>query len=276
MDGFKRGEEYRRQQLLDFVGSRQAQSGVIWGDLRPTELICTTGGRHGKKAGYIDEQLSDGSWHYFGQGMLGSQDIRTAANSRLASSSTTVFLFTCREPSSSEVKRANSYGKLYKHVGQFIVAGHDLYIPTVGKRTEDSLLRFRLIPIDIEPENIRLSDLDTNLRSWIVREEREAIKTGLSLQKYWLRCAAIKAYAYERANGICEGCQRTAPFLRADGSKYLEVHHLSRLADAGPDSPENVAALCPNCHREVHSGADGRTLNSRIRAAILEKERSRD
>ncbi|MFC1652495.1 HNH endonuclease [Planctomycetota bacterium] len=37
---------------------------------------------------------------------------------------------------------------------------------------------------------------------------------------------------------------------------FLEVHHLFRLADDGPDIPDNVAAICPNCHRELHYGAD--------------------
>jgi 5-methylcytosine-specific restriction protein A len=57
-----------------------------------------------------------------------------------------------------------------------------------------------------------------------------------------------------RANGTCEGCGQSAPFQRADGTLYLEVHHRRRLADAGEDSVENAIALCPNCHRERHYG----------------------
>ncbi len=45
-----------------------------------------------------------------------------------------------------------------------------------------------------------------------------------------------------------------APFKRPDGSDYLEVHHIIFLADEGPDTTENVAALCPSCHRECHHG----------------------
>jgi 5-methylcytosine-specific restriction protein A len=58
-----------------------------------------------------------------------------------------------------------------------------------------------------------------------------------------------------RADGRCELCRKLAPFRRAkDGSAYLEVHHLIKLADGGPDTVENAVAICPNCHRKLHYG----------------------
>jgi predicted HNH restriction endonuclease len=58
-----------------------------------------------------------------------------------------------------------------------------------------------------------------------------------------------------RAKGICERCKKKAPFLRrSDGSPYLESHHWKPLAEGGEDTVENAAALCPNCHRELHHG----------------------
>ena len=59
----------------------------------------------------------------------------------------------------------------------------------------------------------------------------------------------------ERAKGKCERCKQPAPFIQAkDGMPYLEVHHILPLEKGGDDSVENAAALCPNCHREVHLG----------------------
>jgi hypothetical protein len=56
-----------------------------------------------------------------------------------------------------------------------------------------------------------------------------------------------------RANGVCEKCGQKAPFIRrSDGSPYLEVHHWIPLGQGGEDTVKNAAALCPNCHREVH------------------------
>ena len=60
-----------------------------------------------------------------------------------------------------------------------------------------------------------------------------------------------------RSRGVCECCKRPAPFDRmSDGTPYLEVHHKKRLADGGEDTVENAVALCPNCHRQSHYGAD--------------------
>ena len=58
-----------------------------------------------------------------------------------------------------------------------------------------------------------------------------------------------------RANGVCEKCNESAPFIRAkDKTPYLEVHHKIRLSDGGEDTIENAIAVCPNCHRELHFG----------------------
>lgn len=65
----------------------------------------------------------------------------------------------------------------------------------------------------------------------------------------------VVAAVLERAGGVCEGCEKTAPFKRArDNKPYLEVHHKIRLADNGDDTVENAMALCPNCHRKAHFG----------------------
>ena len=58
-----------------------------------------------------------------------------------------------------------------------------------------------------------------------------------------------------RANGNCEHCNKTAPFIRkSDNTPYLEVHHRTPLSKGGDDTIENAEALCPNCHREKHYG----------------------
>jgi 5-methylcytosine-specific restriction protein A len=74
------------------------------------------------------------------------------------------------------------------------------------------------------------------------------------LTRAFRRNSDVIAEVLLRANGTCEGCGQSAPFQRADGTLYLEVHHRRRLADGGEDSVENAIALCPNCHRERHYG----------------------
>ncbi len=65
----------------------------------------------------------------------------------------------------------------------------------------------------------------------------------------------IVAEALERSNGVCEACQKPAPFNRlSDGTPFLEVHHVKSLSDGGTDTLDNVLSLCPNCRRERHYG----------------------
>jgi 5-methylcytosine-specific restriction protein A len=72
----------------------------------------------------------------------------------------------------------------------------------------------------------------------------------------FLRNPHVVAEALHRLDGHCGGCGNPAPFKRSDGSGYLEVHHRIPLSEGGPDTVENAVALCPNCHREAHHGAN--------------------
>src|SRR4051794_38411784 len=75
------------------------------------------------------------------------------------------------------------------------------------------------------------------------------------------RSRAVRAYVLARARGICECCQKPAPFKRKNGALYLEPHHTRRVSDGGPDHPRWVGAVCPNCHQEVHHGENGAAVN---------------
>lgn len=73
----------------------------------------------------------------------------------------------------------------------------------------------------------------------------------------FVRNQDVVAEVLFRATGTCEGCNNAAPFLRRnDGTPYLEVHHKQQLSAGGEDTVENAIALCPNCHRKIHFGAD--------------------
>ena len=82
----------------------------------------------------------------------------------------------------------------------------------------------------------------------------------------------VVAYVENRASGKCELCRKTAPFTRLDGTAFLEVHHITPLADGGEDTVNNAAALCPNCHRECHHGIEKDQLQLRLREIVLALE----
>lgn len=107
-----------------------------------------------------------------------------------------------------------------------------------------------------------MRELDLALeRSQVERLSR--IEAGLGRQPERIRVISytykrnsdVVAEALYRANGHCESCNQPAPFLRSkDNSPYLEVHHITALADGGDDTLDNVLAICPNCHRRYHFG----------------------
>lgn len=70
------------------------------------------------------------------------------------------------------------------------------------------------------------------------------------------RRADVKAWVLREARGRCELCRCDAPFKNVNDEGYLELHHVHQLAEGGPDIVENAVALCPNCHRRLHHGAD--------------------
>ena len=72
--------------------------------------------------------------------------------------------------------------------------------------------------------------------------------------KAFRRNQDVVAEVLSRADGHCEGCQKAAPFLRVNGTPFLEVHHVVMLAHGGMDTVENAIGLCPNCHRKRHYG----------------------
>lgn len=82
----------------------------------------------------------------------------------------------------------------------------------------------------------------------------------------------VVAIGRVRAGHRCEvpECAHTL-FTTADGTRFVEIHHIEPLAEGGPDTPENVACVCPSHHREAHHGTDA----SAIRAA-LQTKRSKD
>lgn len=273
------GEEYKRPQILQFMGSRQLQTGIIWGEAQPGAVVVTSGGRHGLEGGYHDERRPDGSWLYYGQGSRGDQDTTTFANRLLMDARRSVLLFSTREPTPIEVRATDSHAKRYRFEGAFVVCTWEYVVEEKGARRGERVIRFELRPA-ISPtaplDTSAMSDIaTTSLLALRERVQADALCTPgrtLTLSEYIARSERVRLYALRRAEGDCELCGAVAPFCVAEGVGFLEVHHLFRLADGGPDDPDNVAALCPNCHRAVHYAIDAKGRNERLIAIVQAKE----
>ena len=75
----------------------------------------------------------------------------------------------------------------------------------------------------------------------------------------------IVAAAKKRADFRCEvpDCINEL-FLKDDGTRYVEVHHIERLAEDGEDALDNVACVCPIHHREAHYGATKEVVKEQL------------
>ena len=81
----------------------------------------------------------------------------------------------------------------------------------------------------------------------------------------------ISTVVKNRANGHCECCHQEAPFIKENGEPYLEEHHLIPLSEGGKDSLDNVCAICPNCHRELHYGVGRNKLREKIKKYLTNR-----
>jgi len=110
------------------------------------------------------------------------------------------------------------------------------------------------------------------LRKWALEDASESVEAINRTSKTRDRSSSIRTYVLRRADGNCEGCDRRAPFETEEGSPYLEPHHIRRLSDGGPDHPEWVIALCPNCHARAHHAQDKKAFNNQLRQIVLKIE----
>ena len=148
------------------------------------------------------------------------------------------------------------------------------------------MLIFELTPLSAfeEPTRSETSSppppaLDTTLSLDDLRHKAlaDAAPTRSPVERqtfYRQRSQWIRLYALRRAQGQCEGCGIPAPFMTPDGQPYLEVHHIRRLSDGGPDHPQWVVAICPNCHRRAHYAEDAVRYNAHLSQVVQERERT--
>jgi hypothetical protein len=116
---------------------------------------------------------------------------------------------------------------------------------------------------DLSPAGLAGANIDELRRIALLRAVSSAsVRQRVRFDR--VRSEAIRLYVLRRANGRCEACEASAPFERADGTPYLEPHHVTRLADDGPDHPAKVIGLCPNCHRRAHHSIDAQVFNQKL------------
>jgi len=122
---------------------------------------------------------------------------------------------------------------------------------------------------DLTVEALEEANIE-ELRQVALLRSTRSVSARATVRLNRVRSHAIRLYVLRRAAGSCEWCEVDAPFVTSDGSAYLEPHHVTRLADGGPDHPAKVIGLCPNCHRRAHYAADAKKFNE----GLIKKLRS--
>ena len=99
-----------------------------------------------------------------------------------------------------------------------------------------------------------------------VQPESQALKRRPVSGMAFVRDPMLRAKALQRAKGLCEYCGKPG-FRMENGTVFLETHHVVPLGDGGIDAESNIAAICPNHHREAHHGVRA----TEIRQTLLSK-----
>lgn len=262
---FERGRAYNRREDIHARYAGQQQGGIITPQGHSLVIMIT--GEEGEQHGYSDTLRPDGVFEYFGEGQLGDMQMRVG-NLAIATHSQrgkSLLLFR---------KLSRSGGLRYE--GEWVCEG---VLERQAPDREGKLRRayvFELRALDsveaaLAQESLRDVPI-VELRERAFAAARPRVSSSIASRTTFERSRDVRNYVLARAGSGCEGCSAPAPFCRADGSPYLEPHHIRRVSDGGPDDPRFVIALCPNCHRRVHAGADGETYNAELLARMARVE----
>jgi 5-methylcytosine-specific restriction protein A len=270
------GATYRRRDLHERLGG-QRQGGISTPRDHPAILLFT--GESGHQYGYRDGFQADGTYWYTGEGQSGDMKM-SAGNLAIRdhhAKGKALHLF----------EQDRSRGSV-RYLGEGTCLGHHLATVPDREGNPRKAIVFELSVGEESPTGaapdlsdsaekappglwtldlavLRARCLSRAAKDAPPKERRRLLREGSE---------AIRVYALRRAAGRCEACRGEAPFSTKVGQPFLEVHHVRRRADGGPDHPRWVAALCPNCHRRVHFGANGGEFNRMIASVVEALESS--
>ncbi|HGM5414066.1 TPA: HNH endonuclease [Serratia marcescens] len=267
----EKGEVYKRKYLHDLYGG-QEQGGISTPKEFPVIFIFT--GEAGETHGYKDGWSNNDHFSYTGEGQKGNmqftkgnkdirdhkengKDILLFEYNKKRTGVKFSGLFECDSWNYIECKdtqenmRQGIIFNLFR-VSSAQDSDHEIISSELGQK-EESLEQLRAKAIKSSEISGQRQQSDSK-KSWFKRSED------------------VKKYVLKRANGICEACDQPAPFKKRNGDPYLEPHHTKRLADEGPDHPQWVGAICPTCHRRIHSGVDGKAVNKKLMVKLELKE----
>jgi 5-methylcytosine-specific restriction protein A len=263
----EREKIYRRTDLHQYFKGQQ-QGGIS--TPRDSKYILLFTGETGDQYGYKDDWSDDGIFNYTGEGQVGDMGFVRGNLAILhhQEDGKELLLFKYISPG------------LVRFIDYMTLIGHHNKVGKDIRGNDRNVIVFELIPSshlsNLAPAEVPQPELE-NLSLEELREKalKDAGSGRTPIERknlYYQRSNAIKVYIQKRANGICEGCGSPAPFVKTDGKPFLENHHIRKISDGGPDHPEWVVAVCPNCHKRAHYSVDASEFNKELREYALHKE----
>ncbi|HEX8294384.1 MAG TPA: HNH endonuclease [Pyrinomonadaceae bacterium] len=267
--GFEVGRVYHRRNDIHARFGGQEQGGISTPRDAPYIFLFT--GESGGQYGYRDDWNDDGVFLYTGEGQVG--DMRFVRGNKAVlqhlSDGKELLLF-----------KNLGTGTRNRFMGTFACASWENRIAPDRNGNLRKVIVFHLV----RQEDTEVDGSPAPARAGLSLEElrRRAMQSSstpperdpkLTRRRYYQRSEDVRAYVLARAGGTCESCGKPAPFTRPDGSPYLEPHHTRRVSDGGPDHPRWVGGICPTCHKEIHYGANGESLNRRLQERLSQIER---
>lgn len=276
---------------LGFIIERRDEPFPIPGDVLSHEQLMRAfgvglqGGMRRSKANNLlllisdpTKSLYDDRWdgdtlHFTGMGKVGDQKL-ASQNKTLAESRTSgIDLHLC------EVFKPTQY----TYAGEVEMSGKPYQEIQFDDKNKERLVY--MFPLKLKMHGIKPTPKQVDILK--IAEGRERYLNGKSLDELKklasrsqalpqrrmvendqiIRNQAVVDYVKRAANGICDLCEEPAPFTTKKNKPYLECHHVLPLAEDGNDTIDNAVALCPNCHRRMHSlkkKADTNKLFNRI------------
>ncbi len=140
-------------------------------------------------------------------------------------------------------------------IRDWLNVGDELLLITEGKNVYALKLNKDNLS-NIFPDKVKRKIIHNLSDELIIKCAKLASKKSykfISTTEIYYRNPYVIEAAKRRAKGKCEmpSCVYKS-FIIENGDLYLEGHHVKPLSEGGYDSINNVAALCPKCHREQH------------------------
>ncbi|MGI8333695.1 HNH endonuclease [Actinomadura scrupuli] len=107
----------------------------------------------------------------------------------------------------------------------------------------------------------------------VQREDQTYGKRRRTVRRDPIRLAAARRAVLLRSEGRCENpaCDREAPDLTDQGDPILEVDHIAEITAGGRDFPEQMIALCPDCHAVKTRGRSRHQLRPSLLAVARQR-----